>query len=552
MERAHGLHHRFNLFTSRLAISFFVLSTISLAQGAFTVWVADRSQYHIEKGQVANKLVTEMIDLAGNKQRLKVWLAQYLLTGDSPVEVKETLNAKMAASLESIRQNLDRDLELSKGSLDEVRTILEQKERLRTLEINITSLRIELEKISKDRVGRESSQIWKTLIDVFDNLQGADLRSLIADAIHIQKLRASAAETAAQQSIEKFNSAIVVMSVLAVLSGVLLAVLMARRLRRPIDALMEAALAMKQGRLEHRIQNIEASEFGVLAERFNEMAAEIERSRISDRETKQQIEKQVEERTQELQLALERLQRNESERQMFLMNISHELRTPATAIIGEVEVTLRQKDPTPQVYRETLDAVASIGRQLALRVEDLLVLSRSEAESLRSSVRFQPFVRVRESLDEAVLLVDARRSRQIQVQLESLARESYLRVGMDRQRFTQLMVVLLENAVRYSPKGTPIQVHLRANESTGRLEVRVVNLISPDEKLDIHLLKVRHYRGDLAKRVRPDGLGIGLSIADAIVKSHGGELTCETTAELTFVAKFELELKGPQDEDLDR
>jgi two-component system OmpR family sensor kinase len=552
MERPKNLSDRFKLFSSRLAISFFVLSTISLAQGLLTVWVAARSQYHIEKGQVANKLVTEMIDLAGNKQRLKVWLAQHLLTGDSSVQVKEDLNAKMLASLESIRLYLDRDLELSKGSLEEVRTILEQKERLKTLEINIASLRFELEKIRGDQVGGDSGQIWKTLIDVFDNLQGADLRRLIADAIQIQKIRASAAETAAQQSIEEFNSAIYILSILALMTGVALSFLMAQRLRRPIDALMQAALAVKQGRLDQRIQNIEASEFGVLAERFNEMAAEIERSRKSDLETKQQVERQVEERTQELQSALERLQRNEAERQMFLMNISHELRTPATAIIGEVEVTLREKEPTPQIYRETLDTVASIGRQLALRVEDLLVLSQSEAQSLRCSVRFQQFVRLRESLDEAVLLVDPRRARSIQVEVESLARESFLRVGFDRQRFTQLMVVLLENAVRYSPKGTKVLVHLRADEPTERLEIRVVNQVSHDENLNLQLLKNRHYRGDLARRVRPDGLGIGLSIADAIIKSHGGELVFEMTSDQTFVAKFDLELKGPQDEDLDR
>jgi signal transduction histidine kinase len=260
----------------------------------------------------------------------------------------------------------------------------------------------------------------------------------------------------------------------------------------------------------------------------------------------------VEERTQELQSALERLQRNEAERQMFLMNISHELRTPATAIIGEVEVTLREKEPTPQIYRETLDTVASIGRQLALRVEDLLVLSQSEAQSLRCSVRFQQFVRLRESLDEAVLLLDPRRARSIQVEVESLARESFLRVGFDRQRFTQLMVVLLENAVRYSPKGTKVLVHLRADEPTERLEIRVVNQVSHDENLNLQLLKNRHCRGDLARRVRPDGLGIGLSIADAIIKSHGGELVFEMTSDQTFVAKFDLELKGPQDEDLDR
>ena len=74
---------KLRLFSSKLTLALMALAAISLAQGVLTVWVASRSQYHIEKGQVANKLLTEFIDLAGNKQRLKVWLAQHLLTNDS-------------------------------------------------------------------------------------------------------------------------------------------------------------------------------------------------------------------------------------------------------------------------------------------------------------------------------------------------------------------------------------------------------------------------------------------------------------------------------------
>ncbi len=548
-ERAWCHLFKSKLFSTKLTLSLLVLSTICLAQGVLTVWVAARSQYHIEKGQIANKLLTEFTDLAGNKQRLKVWLAQHLLTNDSPVAVKLDLNAKMAASLEAIRLYLDRDLELSEGSLEEVRIILEQKERLRTLEININSLKSELEKVKRSEVGPDPGLIWKTLIDVFDNLQGSDLRRLIADAIQIQKIRAASAEAAARQSIEGFNIAIYILSALAILTGAVLSTIMARRLRKPIDELVAAAIAMKQGRLDHRIQTIEANEFGVLAEHFNEMATEIESGRKSDLEKNQQIEMQVQERTAELQSALERLQKNEVERRMFMMNISHELRTPATAILGEAEVTLRDEDATGEMYRETLQNIAAICRQLSMRVEDLLVLSKADGESLRISLRPQLLSRLQSTIDDSIRMVDPRSKREIRIESQILTRESHLRVLFDRQRLSQLVVILIENALRYSPKNLPVFIYVE--EYSEFIEIRIVNQAIDYLEIDFNKIVERHYRGEAAKKIRPDGLGVGLSIARVLSRAHGDELQVFGSDNSNFNVAFRLKLKGPEDEDLD-
>lgn len=537
------------LFSTKLTLSLLVLATISLAQGVLTVWVASQSQYHIEKGQIANKLLTEFTDLAGNKQRLKVWLAQHLLTNDSPVAVKQDLNAKMSASLSSIRQYLDRDLELSKGSLEEVKVILEQKERLKTLEININSLKSELERVKRSEVGADPGLIWKTLIDVFDNLQGSDLRRLIADAIQIQKIRAASAEAAARQSIEGFNIAIYILSALAILTGAVLSIVMARSLRKPIDELVNAAIAMKQGNLDHRIQSIEENEFGVLAEHLNEMAAEIESGRRSDLEKNLQIERQVEERTQELQQALDRLQKNEVERRMFMLNISHELRTPATAILGEAEVTLRDKNATDETHRETLHNIAAIGRQLAMRVEDLLVLSKSDGESLRISPRPHLTSRLSTVISEAIKMVDPRSHRNTQVESNVLTREQFLRVLFDQQRLSQLLVILIENAFRYSPKNSAVQVRLE--EKGDWLRIQIINEAIDYGDIDFKNIGERHYRGDAAKKIRPDGLGVGLSIARILAQAHGSELQVFGSEDRFFNVSFMLKLKGPDDEDID-
>ena len=128
-----------------------------------------------------------------------------------------------------------------------------------------------------------------------------------------------------------------------------------------------------------------------------------------------------------------------------------------------------------------------------------------------------------------------------------LTRENHLRVHFDRQRLGQLMVILIENAVRYSPKGSNVNISL--HETTDELEVRVVNEATDFDEISFGRLIERHYRSPSAKRIRPDGLGVGLSIANVLVKAHGGELQFSGDDKKRFCVSFRLKLKGPENED---
>lgn len=535
-------------FSNRLNAAIFLLALFSLMQGSLTWWVATQSSYHLEKSQIANKLLTEFIDLAGNKQRLKVWLAQYLLTNDSPASVKIDLNNKMATSLRIIREHLERDVELSQGSVSEMKTILQQKERLRTLEINIESLRTELEKVKRAEIGDDTGTIWKTLINIFDNLQGSDLRGLIADAIQVQKIRAAAAEAAARESLESIYVLISILSTLILLTGVLLAVRMSQSLRSPLGALVQAAIAMKQGKLEHRIEVIEPNEFGVVAKHFNEMATEIERNRLEEIETKKQIEAQVKERTAELQSALDRLRAKEVDEKLFLMSISHEMRTPTTAILGEAEVTLRDEKASSEVYRSTLENIVSICRQLSLRIEDLLVLTQSDHGNLKLAIRPQPIGRLKQAIREAGLVADPREQRNLVVKDETTTREHFLRVAYDQRRVTQMLVILLENAVRYSPPGSSVEILLA--ESSELLTITLRNPALELAELDLEQITQKYYRSPNARKLRPEGLGIGLTIARTIARAHQTELMFSRSGD-HFVASFSLPIQEINDADID-
>lgn len=527
------------LFSNKLRIAFAVLTFFAVLQAVLTLWVADQSSYHIERSQVANKILSEFIDLGGNKQRLKVWLAQYLLTNDSSVEVKYDLHAKMAVSLKNLSDYLEKDLAMSSQNPRELKQVKEQIERLKTLEINIASLKEELEKVKKSKVFTDTGELWRFLIEIFDNLEGSDLKRLIGDAIEIQKIRAAQAETAASSYIRYFNTSVYLLTALTLLSAFFLSLILQNNLKKPINDLLTATVAMTKGELHHRISDIQENEFGLLASHFNQMASEIEKSRLTEAEKRFQIENEVQQRTLELQNAIEQLKATETERKIFLTNITHELKTPATAIIGEAEVTLRNKNTDVGVYIDTLKNIMMTGRQLSLRIEDLLLLSRGENDLFRLSLQQQPSSAVPEIIESSLRLVNP----QGDVHMQANFDHESVEIVFDESRLSQLFVILIENALKYKDKSSDVMARIYVNKN---FNIEFINQCEHIHEIDFKRIFDRYYRSTKAKMIRPEGLGVGLSIAHMIVKAHNGRLTSFVGENSTFVSRIELPLEGGQ------
>ena len=149
-----------------------------------------------------------------------------------------------------------------------------------------------------------------------------------------------------------------------------------------LDLLTQGAQSLQRGDLSHRIPALGFNEFSAMARSFNVMAGEIAEHRQRDAIARQQLEELVQERTGELQRALEALQEMDRRRRQLYADISHELRTPTTAIRGEAEITLRGVDRGAEEYKAALTRIVETSRQLGLVIEDLLTLTRSDADAL--------------------------------------------------------------------------------------------------------------------------------------------------------------------------
>lgn len=216
------------------------------------------------------------------------------------------------------------------------------------------------------------------------------------------------------------------------------------------------------------------------------------------------------------------LRRLERVRRDFVANVSHELKTPLTAIVGFAETLLTGALEDPQHSRHFLEVIREHARRMARLVDDLLDLSRMEAGRL---VLHWEEVSLAELLREAV---EAIRVPATQAGLQVHLRCPELLVRCDPERLLQILRNLLDNALRYTPAGGRIDVTAVADLEQQRAIVTVADtgIGIPADQLD--RIFERFYRLDAARARAHHGTGLGLSIARHLVEALGGRIWVES------------------------
>ena len=222
---------------------------------------------------------------------------------------------------------------------------------------------------------------------------------------------------------------------------------------------------------------------------------------------------------------LERTQRE------FVSNVSHELRTPLAAIKLMVETLIAtpREPPARELFLPQIQA--EVERVIAL-VEDLLELARTEAGSFRLR---------RERVDlsavvEGVLRTLCPRAARARIELRSSLQPAF--VDGDAARLTQVVVNLVDNALKYTPSGGGVDVGIDVDERSVRLMVRDTGEGIPYNDLP-HVFE-RFYVVDRSRARELAGTGLGLSIVKQVIEAHGGEVEAESELGTgsTFVCRF--------------
>jgi signal transduction histidine kinase len=231
------------------------------------------------------------------------------------------------------------------------------------------------------------------------------------------------------------------------------------------------------------------------------------------------------------------LRATERMRTDFVSNVSHELRTPLTAIKGLVE-TLRDGAVDDRKVRDRFLATMEDETDRLIRlVNDLLVLSKADSQALK--LKREP-LDVRDLIERSVHKL-APQLEEKGILVEVSASDGPQLVLADADRIEQVLVNLLDNAIKYSPEGERITVAIDEGSPTPEM----VSVAVRDRGLgipagDLPRVFERFYRVDQARSRDRGGSGLGLSIAKAIVQAHGGEITLRSEEGQGTTVRFTL------------
>ncbi len=215
------------------------------------------------------------------------------------------------------------------------------------------------------------------------------------------------------------------------------------------------------------------------------------------------------------------LRRLEKVRKDFVANVSHELRTPITAIRGYSETLQSGAINDPVAAPKMVDIIHRQSERLSELVEDLLELSRLESRQIQLAEKPVDLLEATQRALEAVRPKARPRGTAIEVQVPP-----NLFVLGDQRAIEQIVLNLVDNAVKYSPPNG--RVELSASEHDGHVEMRVKDNGTGIEARHLSRIFERFYRVDKGRSREMGGTGLGLSIVKHLITTMKGDVRCES------------------------
>jgi signal transduction histidine kinase len=516
------------MFRRQLSGVLLVLAACIVLQGVGAVFALREAERQVVRGRLASDIHQGFVQLAATKQRLRSWVTQHKIGAGGKLDERDDLLQQMQQNLGELALLAQKAAALDLDGRDSQEHAA-RTDAVQVLGHNVHALGQALAQVKTLPADMPARLGWDTLSEVFEKSEGRDLRELITQSITRESAAMQRERQAADATLDRIRWLWIGMALSLALLALGATVYFARALRRPIDELVQGAHMLRQGQLQHRVPLNDQDEFSDVARSMNAMAAELEKHQQQETKHRQRLESEVRERTSALHEANQSLQQTDTRRRQLLADISHELRTPTTAIRGEAEITLRGGERPAVQYREALQRIVATSRQLGSVIDDLLAMARSDMETLSMvPKRVDLSEPLADALAQALALAG---ERHIQIDAQAMPAETVHVMG-DAQRLCQLLLLLLDNAVRYShPAGIVSVRWWRSDEAKPTLVLQVIDQGIGIPAEELHQVFDRHFRGRMARLHRAAGSGLGLPIAKALALAHGGSLTLESTAD---------------------
>jgi len=282
---------------------------------------------------------------------------------------------------------------------------------------------------------------------------------------------------------------------------------------RRLDALRDAARQIGREEFAVHLPDTRPDEIGQLTTETNRMARALAARAAAVAEDRAKLGEIIDQRTEALRLANQRLERTDEDRRRFFADISHELRTPLTVILMEAQLGRQGADPAP-----AFEVIEARARRLNRRIDDLLRVARSETGQLA----LEPV-----PLDLGEVLADAIAETAAELSNAGMTltapEPGSTRVRADRNWLRQVVVGLIRNAIRHARQGGALRLELTEAEGMG--VIAVIDNGPGIPAADQARIFERFAQGQAG---RAQGVGLGLALARWVIEEQGGSIAVES------------------------
>jgi signal transduction histidine kinase len=310
--------------------------------------------------------------------------------------------------------------------------------------------------------------------------------------------------------------AVLIASIVITVLAVLAAILFSGPIAIPLARLTAATRLMTKGDYSVQVSTEAPGELGELSRNFNEMAAQLKRD-------------------------VEELQQQEIWRRELIMNITHDLATPLTAIAGLGEALMDGVNQTREDYEATGRVIVRETLRLHRLVQDLHVMAKLEAKAIQPKKKS---IRLAALVDEVLAVLAAEFERHSVEPVNSVPYD-LTPVQADADLLTRVFSNLCSNSLRYTPPGGYVII-----EAIKHNEWLVISVTDTGEGIPAEAhsrIFERFYRADSSRQSSTGGSGLGLAIVRAIIEAHGGTAWVENVPDAGARVSFTLPLSGIQD-----
>lgn len=344
------------------------------------------------------------------------------------------------------------------------------------------------------------------------------------------------------QEINEHNRTTIFLSILTLLIAIILGILTARWVTRPIVTLNEASKEIAQGNFSKHIPQDREDELGELTTSFNLMAKQLQ-------ESFENLDDKVKVKTKELIIAKEKAEVANQAKSNFIAKMSHELRTPLNAILGFSQIMIRAIN-LPKEHKESTTIINKSGNYLLTLINNILDLSKIEAGKITFNPKNFDLYALLDEVEDLLSISAQNKGLELIIQ-RTIDLPQY--INTDETKLRQVLINLINNGIKFTSQGG-VYLTVKYKQQIEQLDKATIYFSIRDTGVGIPSDELEQifeaFTQTQVGRNSQEGTGLGLTISRRFIQLMGGDIKVDSQVGIGATFDFNIQVDLVSDQDL--